>query len=223
MSVTKAKATYSWLTHETTDVGQQFMNEIREFMYRQQRNEKLLFDGLEDLKEIVYRKPSQDRATEGPASHQSPYALPTIAHSCPQPSPHTGPLDVHPVGPAVRLPKPSHPIMQPSSQYEGAKIPTFSEGEDVESFFIRFERIARTWGWSPEEWAARVVTLLTGKALEVYDGMDEKRSHIYEDVKAAVVAKYDVTEESTPMIPVKHRTSGRDREGDLQQVEGTLS
>lgn len=86
--------------------------------------------------------------------------------------------------------------MQPSSRYEGAKIPTFSEGEDVESFFIRFERIARTWGWSQEEWAAPVVTLLTGKALEAYAGMDEQRSHIYEDVKAAVLAKYDVTEET---------------------------
>ena len=56
------------------------MNAIREFMYRQQRNEKLVFDGLEDLKEIVYQKPSQDRATEGPASHQSPNVLPTTAH-----------------------------------------------------------------------------------------------------------------------------------------------
>lgn len=54
----KRKLSTPWLAHETTDVGQQFMNEIREFMYRQQRNEKLLFDGLEDLKESVYRKPS---------------------------------------------------------------------------------------------------------------------------------------------------------------------
>lgn len=40
-------------SHESNEVGQQFMNEIKELMYRQRGNDKLLFDGLEDLKEIV--------------------------------------------------------------------------------------------------------------------------------------------------------------------------
>ncbi len=47
-----------------------------------------------------------------------------------------------------------------------------------------------------DEWAARVVTLLTGKALEAYAGMDEQRSDFYEDIKAAVLAMYNVTEET---------------------------
>ena len=82
-------------SHESIGVGQQFMNEIREFMYRQQRNEKLLFDGLEDLKDIVYRKPSQDRVTEDAASQQNPYALPTPAQRRPPPRPCTPPPDLH--------------------------------------------------------------------------------------------------------------------------------
>lgn len=76
------------------------------------------------------------------------------------------------------------------------RIPDFKEGEDPESFFVRFERIARTWGWQPIEWAARVVTLLTGKALEAYAGMDEERSESYEAIKSAVLMKYNVTEET---------------------------
>ena len=47
-------------SEETIPLGQQFMNEMREFMYRQQRNEKKLFDGLEDLKHVVYQKSKQD-------------------------------------------------------------------------------------------------------------------------------------------------------------------
>ncbi|XP_038159198.1 uncharacterized protein LOC119795330 [Cyprinodon tularosa] len=76
------------------------------------------------------------------------------------------------------------------------RIPDFKEGEDPESFFIRFERIAKTWGWQPTEWAARVVTLLTGKALEAYAGMDEDQSDSYESIKAAVLSKFNVTEET---------------------------
>ena len=74
------------------------------------------------------------------------------------------------------------------------RIPDFKEGEDPESFFVWFKRIARTWGWQPVEWVARVVTLLTGKALEAYAGTDEEQSESYEVVKAAVLMKFSVRE-----------------------------
>lgn len=52
------------------------------------------------------------------------------------------------------------------------------------------------WGWPQVEWAARVVTLLTGKALEAYAGMDEEQSDSYDAIKAAVLSKFNVTEET---------------------------
>ncbi|KAL0157220.1 hypothetical protein M9458_048466 [Cirrhinus mrigala] len=61
-------------------------------------------------------------------------------------------------------------------QYHPPRIPEFVEGEDVESFFVCFERIART-------------CYLT-------DGMEELRAGNYDDIKAAVLAKYNVTEET---------------------------
>ncbi|CAI5682346.1 unnamed protein product [Oreochromis niloticus] len=76
------------------------------------------------------------------------------------------------------------------------RMPDFREGEDPESFFVRFERIAKTWGWPQVEWAARVVTLLTGKALEAYAGIDEEQSDSYDAIKAAVLSKFNVTEET---------------------------
>lgn len=90
---------------------------------------------------------------------------------------------------------PVHPMdsLQATSQEQ---VPDFVEGEDVESFFIRFEHIARIWAWPTDEWASRVVTSLTSKPLEAYAGMDEQRAADYGDIKVAVLDKYNVTEET---------------------------
>ncbi|RXN24948.1 hypothetical protein ROHU_005997 [Labeo rohita] len=129
-------------------------------------------------------------------SHQTHHPLPT-----PRPFPQSR-------GGRTLVSEPPHAqpvehvsIMSPPSvssfrRYHEPQIPSFVEGEDVESFFVRFERIARTWGLQANEWAAQMVTLLTGKALEAYVGMDEQRSSSYDDIKAAVLAKYNVTEET---------------------------
>lgn len=63
-------------------------------------------------------------------------------------------------------------------------------------FLFRFECIARTWEWLMDEWVVQGVILFTGKALEAYAGMDEQQSGFYEDIKAAVLVKYNVTEET---------------------------
>ncbi len=89
----------------------------------------------------------------------------------------------------------SPPPVASFRHYHESQIPNFVEGEDVENFFVRFERIAWKWGWQTDEWAARVVTLLTGNALEAYASMDKKCSRSYDDIKAAVLPKYNMTDE----------------------------
>jgi len=69
-------------------------------------------------------------------------------------------------------------------------LPTPRRGK-VWRVVIHFEHIARTWGWLMDEWATRVVTLLTEKAFEAFAGVDEQQSGFYEDIKAAVLAKYN--------------------------------
>ncbi|XP_077393792.1 uncharacterized protein LOC144030989 [Festucalex cinctus] len=76
------------------------------------------------------------------------------------------------------------------------KIPQFMAGDDIENYLLRFERIAKTWGWPEVEWACRLVPLLTGKALEAYTAMDEERAHSYTDLKAALLIKFDVSPET---------------------------
>ncbi|XP_005953650.1 zinc finger and SCAN domain-containing protein 26-like [Haplochromis burtoni] len=69
-------------------------------------------------------------------------------------------------------------------------------GEDIENYLLRFERVARTWRWPESEWACRLVPLLAGKALEAYTAMDEERAHRYEDLKTALLIKFDISPET---------------------------
>ncbi|XP_035038975.1 zinc finger protein 396-like [Hippoglossus stenolepis] len=68
-------------------------------------------------------------------------------------------------------------------------------GEDIEKYLLRFERIAKTWKWPENEWACRLVPLLSGKALEAYTAMDEEKAHCYTDLKAALLMKFDISPE----------------------------
>lgn len=76
------------------------------------------------------------------------------------------------------------------------KIPPYQRGEDIENYLLCFERIARTWKWPETEWACRLVPLLTGKALEAYTAMDEEEAHCYKDLRAALLAKFDISPET---------------------------
>ena len=66
----------------------------------------------------------------------------------------------------------------------------------MENYLLRFERIAKTWVWPEEEWACRLVPLLTGKALAAYSSMDEEHSDSYPDLKQALLAKFNISAET---------------------------
>ncbi len=53
--------------------------------------------------------------------------------------------------------------------------------------------MAQVCRWPKEEWAVRLVPLLTGKARSAYVLMDFADSEEYEKVKAAILAKYEIT------------------------------
>nr|XP_033961681.1 uncharacterized protein LOC117463527 [Pseudochaenichthys georgianus] len=76
------------------------------------------------------------------------------------------------------------------------KMPVYQNGEDIENYLLRFERMAKTWQWPREEWACRLVPLLTGKALEAYTAMDEDMSNCYPDLREALLVKFDISPET---------------------------
>lgn len=80
----------------------------------------------------------------------------------------------------------------PAGQREPKLLPLTSD-DDVEHFLTTFERMAKVCQWPKEEWAVRLVPLLTGKARSAYVLMDIAHSHIYDKVKDAILTKYDIT------------------------------
>lgn len=80
--------------------------------------------------------------------------------------------------------------------YREPKLHPLSPDDDIEHFLTTFERIAHVCRWSREEWAVRLVPLLTGKARSAYVLMDINDSEDYDKVKEAILAKYEITAET---------------------------
>ncbi|XP_073777827.1 uncharacterized protein [Danio rerio] len=85
----------------------------------------------------------------------------------------------------------SQPIMRTEP-----KLPVFQQREDIENFLHRFEQLAKTWRWPEEEWSFRLVPLLTGQALEAYLAMEEDQAEVYEDLREALLAKFNILPET---------------------------
>ena len=85
-------------------------------------------------------------------------------------------------GGQVRLPKPTLQKLGPE--------------DDIEHFLSTFERIATQQGWPGEVWATQLAGLLTGKALAAYAGLSGEKAASYDEVKAAVLHRFDVNEET---------------------------
>lgn len=76
------------------------------------------------------------------------------------------------------------------------RLEKLTESDDVEHFLFTFERIAAACRWPKSEWVFRLIPLLTGKARGAYVHMDFDDSCDYDDVKPAILRKYDINPES---------------------------
>ena len=71
--------------------------------------------------------------------------------------------------------------------------------DDIEHFLLTFERIATQQRWPKEIWATQLAGLLTGKAMAAYATLSSADSTSFEEVKKAVLSRYDVSEETHRM------------------------
>lgn len=78
-------------------------------------------------------------------------------------------------------------------QQRDPKLLPLSPNDDTEHFLTTFERMAQVCHWPKDGWAVCLVPLLTGKACSAYVLMDMKDSEKYKKVKAAILAKYEIT------------------------------
>ncbi|KAL1254106.1 hypothetical protein QQF64_016335 [Cirrhinus molitorella] len=81
-------------------------------------------------------------------------------------------------------------------QFKEPKLEKLSDSDNVEHFLITFERIAAACRWPKEDWAFHLIPLLTGKARAAYVHMDVDDSLDYEELKSAILRKYDISRET---------------------------
>ncbi|XP_047208443.1 uncharacterized protein LOC124859599 [Girardinichthys multiradiatus] len=94
--------------------------------------------------------------------------------------------------------QPTNPIRpeRDLSMHSKPKLHPLSSNDDIEHFLTSFERMAQVCRWPRDEWAIRLIPLLTGKARSAYVLMDIADSEDYEKVKAAILQKYEITAET---------------------------
>lgn len=76
------------------------------------------------------------------------------------------------------------------------KLQCLGEDDDVEHFLVTFERVAVACQWPTADWAVRLAPLLTGKARAAYVAMDSAEALDYEKLKEAVLAKFNINQET---------------------------
>ncbi|XP_033726122.1 uncharacterized protein LOC117315829 [Pecten maximus] len=76
------------------------------------------------------------------------------------------------------------------------KLPKFDEQkDDMDAFLERFEKFAIAQKWNTDNWAVSLSPLLTGKGLQVYSSMPSTQIDDYDELKKALLRRYDLTEE----------------------------
>lgn len=85
---------------------------------------------------------------------------------------------------------------KPLQNPKGPKIPAFDEKNDeMDSYLRRFERYAQAMQWKEETWATNLSALLKGKALDVYALLPATQALDYDELKSALLKRFDKTED----------------------------
>ncbi|XP_041356959.1 uncharacterized protein LOC121374100 [Gigantopelta aegis] len=104
---------------------------------------------------------------------------------------------------------------------KGPKIPAFEDGkDDMDSYLRRFERYAEVQKWPTEMWATHLSALLKGRALDVYASMPSEQALNYNNLKEALLKRYDLTEDG---FRLKFRTGKPETGETFQQFSVRLA
>ncbi|KAK7099170.1 hypothetical protein V1264_003354 [Littorina saxatilis] len=75
-------------------------------------------------------------------------------------------------------------------------LPILDDKDDIEAYFKQFERIAKLSDWDEDEWAIRLSGQLRGQARQVYIELSDEESVNYDEVKTAILQRFQLTAES---------------------------
>ena len=74
-------------------------------------------------------------------------------------------------------------------------VPKFNE-HDVETYFLSFEKTAKSLSWPEEYWPLLLQSTFVGKAQKVYATLSEEQCSKYGTVKATILNAYELVPEA---------------------------
>ena len=89
-------------------------------------------------------------------------------------------------------------------------VPSFQEKE-VDKYFPHFEKVAKNLNWPKEHWTLLLLSVLIGKACEIYTQLGVKQSYHYETVKELILKGYE-------LVPEAYRQKFRNCKKDSNQT-----
>ena len=72
----------------------------------------------------------------------------------------------------------------------------FTDSDDIEAFLTTFERLMALYYMEESHWVAKLAPQLTGRAQQAYAAMPAGEALVYQDVKKAVLRRYDINMET---------------------------
>ncbi|XP_077954435.1 uncharacterized protein LOC120834331 isoform X1 [Gasterosteus aculeatus] len=93
----------------------------------------------------------------------------------------------------------ARPVASPTtpgpSAYAGVVVHKMTPEDDVQSYLEMFEAMAGACGWPVDEWAIRLLPLLTGEAQTAALGLPPGPRHVYASVKKAIMDRLGLSPE----------------------------
>ena len=101
------------------------------------------------------------------------------------------------------------------NQAKDLKHLSFVDGkDDLDAYLQCFERFVTTAKWDRTGWVTKLGVLLSGRALDVYSRLSEEVASDYDQMKVALMKRYDLTEDG---YRCKFRTSKPETDESIRQ------
>ncbi|KAK7106798.1 hypothetical protein V1264_018012 [Littorina saxatilis] len=85
----------------------------------------------------------------------------------------------------------------PTFVTDRTRLPTFDDDKDeLDDFLRRFERIASDQKWEEGTWASRLSICLKGRALQLYNALEDGEARNYQALKKALLQRFNLTAEA---------------------------
>ena len=88
------------------------------------------------------------------------------------------------------------PVVTRGSNEAELKLQRLTNNDDVEAYLVTFERLMSMYEVPQNHWAYKLAPQLTGQAQQAYAAMPTEEAGNYALVKAAILRRYDISEET---------------------------